>query len=125
MGRTYTAGERAPLQRTQADMRLTHGSGRGIIIAGPVCSKTANKINDMAARKNKLRLNDDWKAKIQASNLCWRLAAHVEGKIELSPTQVRAAEILLRKTVPDLGRTEVTGPEGGPQVIRYEWSEPE
>ncbi len=105
-------------------MRLTHGAGRGIIIADPVCSKTANKINDMAARKNKLRLNDDWKAKIQASNLCWRLAAHVEGKIELSPTQVRAAEILLRKTVPDLGRTEVTGADGGPQMITVRWGKP-
>ncbi len=54
-----------------------------------------------------------------------RLAAHVEGVVDLSPTQVRAAEILLKKTVPDLARTEVAGPEGGPQVIRYEWSEPE
>lgn len=89
-----------------------------------ICRTILRNFNDMAARKRKLRLNDDWKAKIQASNLCHRLTLHVEGKIEMSPTQVRAAEILLRKTVPDLGRTEVTGADGGPQRIIYEWGEP-
>jgi hypothetical protein len=53
-----------------------------------------------------------------------RLAAHVEGVVDLSPTQVRAAEILLKKTVPDLARTEVTGAEGGPQVITVRWGKP-
>jgi hypothetical protein len=78
----------------------------------------------MAARKIKRLLTDDWKLKIQASNICTRLQKHVEGKIEMTPTQVRAAEILLRKTVPDLARTEVTGADGGPQKIIYEWGEP-
>ena len=78
----------------------------------------------MAARKIKRLLTDDWKAKIQASNICHRLALHVDGKIEMTPTQVRAAEILLRKTVPDLARNEVTGADGGPQRIIYEWGEP-
>jgi hypothetical protein len=32
MGGTYTAGERAPLQRTQGDMRLTHGVGMGNLL---------------------------------------------------------------------------------------------
>jgi hypothetical protein len=30
---TYTAGFAAPLQKTQGDMRLTHGVGRGMIWA--------------------------------------------------------------------------------------------
>lgn len=32
----------------------------------------------------------------------------------MSPTQIKAAEILLKKVLPDLRQTEVTGPEGGP-----------
>lgn len=46
-----------------------------------------------------------------------RLLAHVEGKIEMSATQVNAAKILLSKIVPDLGRTEVTGEDGGPLKV--------
>lgn len=35
-----------------------------------------------------------------------RLLDHSLGKIDLSPTQVRALEIVLRKLVPDLASTE-------------------
>jgi hypothetical protein len=31
-----------------------------------------------------------------------RLTAHASGEVELTPTQVRAIEILLRKALPDL-----------------------
>jgi len=31
-----------------------------------------------------------------------RLVDHILGKVEMSPSQVRSAEILLRKTLPDL-----------------------
>ena len=37
-----------------------------------------------------------------------RLSDHVVGKVELSATQVRAVEILLRKTLPDLSQTEAS-----------------
>jgi hypothetical protein len=37
----------------------------------------------------------------------------------------RCIQDLVEYHVPKLARTEVTGPEGGPQVIRYEWGEPE
>lgn len=116
-------------------MRLTHGVGRGMIwgravwrtrlSAASSMFESGNQSKAMPARKRRITLDENWRAKIQASQLMNRLAAHVEGVVDLSPTQVRAAEILLKKTVPDLARTEVTGPEGGPQVIRYEWSEPE
>ena len=46
-----------------------------------------------------------------------RLANHALGKVEMSPTQVRAAEVLIRKTLPDLRATEHTGEGGGP--IQY------
>ena len=38
-----------------------------------------------------------------------RLRDHVFGKCELSPTQIRAAEILLRKVIPDLASVEHSG----------------
>ena len=40
--------------------------------------------------------------KIQAAQLINRLTAHANGELELSNTQVRAIEVLLRKTLPDL-----------------------
>ena len=60
----------------------------------------------MAARTRKIRHDDETRAKIQASQLVNRLQDHVLGKIELSPTQVRSAEILLKKTIPDLSSSE-------------------
>jgi len=42
----------------------------------------------------------------------------------MSPTQIKAAEILLRKVAPDLARQEVTGEDGGPQEMTISWKEP-
>src|SRR5262252_8248448 len=42
------------------------------------------------------------RARIQTSKLIDRLQAHVMGQIDLSKTQVTAAMVLLRKTLPDL-----------------------
>lgn len=73
----------------------------------------------MAARKNKVELTDAWKAKIQVSVISGRLYDHMQGLCDMSPTQIKAADILLKKLVPDLGRTEVTGPgEGGAHVFQ-------
>jgi hypothetical protein len=63
----------------------------------------------MAARKRAIALTDEWRGRIKASMLVNRLSDHVEGKIELSPTQVRCAEILLRKVAPDLQAVEHSG----------------
>jgi hypothetical protein len=63
----------------------------------------------MPARTLRIKHSDEVRAKIQASQLINRLNDHVNGKVTLSSTQVRAAEILLRKSVPDLSRVEVTG----------------
>jgi len=38
--------------------------------------------------------------------------AHVLEDAEMSSTQIRAAEILLKKTVPDLSATQLTGGNG-------------
>jgi hypothetical protein len=47
--------------------------------------------------------------RIRASGIIARLVKHVFGEIELSATQVRSAEILLKKVVPDLKQIEHTG----------------
>lgn len=58
------------------------------------------------------------RAKIQASQIINRLTDHLNGKCELSATQVRAGEILLRKVMPDLSTTHIEGRiDHGPVVI--------
>lgn len=55
----------------------------------------------MAARK-KIRHDENTRMKIQAAALINRLTNHALGDLELSSTQVRAIEVLLRKILPDL-----------------------
>ncbi len=56
----------------------------------------------------RLKHQDDVRQKIQASHIIRRLCDHVEGKIELSPTQVQSARILLDKSVSN-APTEIQG----------------
>ncbi len=75
----------------------------------------------MAARKQ-LWHDSATREKIQVSQLINRLRAHGNGTLELSATQVRAIEILLRKCLPDLAAVEHTGPDGGAltvEVVRF------
>jgi len=65
----------------------------------------------MAARLN-LRHQDTVRAKIQASQLINRLQDHVDGKVELTNTQVTAALGLLKKSLPDLQAIEGPGDQG-------------
>ena len=53
-----------------------------------------------------------WKDKQKIGALMSRVRKHAEGENEMTATQLRAAEIFLRKTVPDLARTEHTGKDG-------------
>lgn len=47
--------------------------------------------------------------RIQTSHIARRLQNHVLGLLELNATQIRAAEILLRKTIPDLSAVAHSG----------------
>jgi hypothetical protein len=47
---------------------------------------------------------DDVRTKIQTSQLINRLQDHALGKIVLEPTQIKAIEVLIRKTLPDLSQ---------------------
>ena len=75
----------------------------------------------MAARIRKTTLSETWKAKIQAGMILDRLVKHVNGEIEMTASQIKAADILLKKTVPDLARTEVTGKDGEAQQHVIKW----
>ena len=65
----------------------------------------------MAARLH-LKHQDEIRRKIQASQLVNRLTDHAFNKVEMSSTQVKAAEILLKKSVPDLSQVQGTGDDG-------------
>lgn len=77
----------------------------------------------MAPRTVKINHHEETRAKIQTSQLINRLNDHALGTVELGQTQVRAIEILLKKTLPDLTAIQVSGDEeGGPikvEIIRF------
>lgn len=63
----------------------------------------------MAARKVRTTLNDRWIERIQASKLITKLVNHAMGESELTNSQIRAIEILLKKVVPDLAAVQHSG----------------
>lgn len=71
----------------------------------------------MAARKN-LMHSEKTRERIKTSMLINRLTSFVEGAVELSPAQVTAALGLMRKTLPDLSATTLTGADDGPVQIK-------
>jgi len=71
----------------------------------------------MAARL-RARHQDEIREKIRASQLVNALENHVLGKRKMASTQVTAALGLLKKCVPDLSRSEVTGKDG--DAIQFE-----
>lgn len=66
----------------------------------------------MAARTRRGTKDIPWddrvRDKIQTSMLINRLVSHAVGQVSLEPTQVKAIEILLRKTLPDLSAIDAT-----------------
>lgn len=75
----------------------------------------------MAARTNKIRLSDNWREKIKIGVIIDRMMKHVDGEVEMTNSQIKAAEILLRKVAPDLARTELTGEDGNDMKIAVTW----
>lgn len=74
----------------------------------------------MAARGRPagFRMDDSHRVKIQNSNILNALIEHVEGRREMSSSQVSAGVALLRKVMPDLTHNQHEGPDGGPlQVV--------
>lgn len=69
----------------------------------------------MAARGRKagFRMSDEHRVKIQNSNILNALIEHVEGKREMSATQVTAAVNLMKKVLPDLSSVQLDADVSG------------
>lgn len=71
----------------------------------------------MAARTRRIRLDESWREKIQTSMLINRLHQNAIGEIELTATQQKSIEILLRKSAPDLQAVTISGDEENPLEV--------
>jgi len=73
----------------------------------------------MAARGRQagFRMSDEHRVKIQNSNILNALIEHVDGKREMSGSQVSAGIALLKKVLPDLSQTTI---EGGANPVSVE-----
>lgn len=63
-------------------------------------------------RKPGFRMSDEHRVKIQNSNILNALIEHVDGKREMSATQVTAGVALLKKVMPDMASQSFTDSEG-------------
>jgi hypothetical protein len=59
-------------------------------------------------------MSDEHRVKIQNSNILSALIAHACGEREMSATQVSAGLGLLKKVMPDLAATQISGDEDNP-----------
>ena len=78
----------------------------------------------MAATKRNAMLIAEARTKIQTTQLINRLQNHALGKLKkpLDQSQVRALEILLKKSVPDLQSITLAGDDdGGPVIHTVKW----
>lgn len=70
-------------------------------------------------RKPGFRMSDQHRVKIQNSNILNALIEHVEGKREMSSSQVTAGIALLKKVLPDMTENTVQGPgENGEHMVQ-------
>jgi hypothetical protein len=68
----------------------------------------------MRGRKPGFTMSSEHRVKIQNSNILNALMEHVEGKREMSPTQVTAGVALLKKVLPDLQAVQHSGDADNP-----------
>jgi hypothetical protein len=75
----------------------------------------------MAARRNRSH-QQVVRDRIQTSQLVVRLQNQALGRLKhpMTRDQLRAAEILLRKSLPDLQQVQVTGEDGGPLLFKWQ-----
>lgn len=71
----------------------------------------------MPVRKTKLVISDSWREKIQWGVILQRLSAHALGENAMSPTQVKAADILLKKIIPDLSKIDMNDKRKAPTPV--------
>jgi hypothetical protein len=69
---------------------------------------------------------DEVRSKIKTSQLINRLTDHVLGEVEMSPSQVQAANILLKKALADLTAVDLSATDGTlAEATRYGWQPPQ
>ena len=75
----------------------------------------------MAKRTRRIKLDEHWKKRIKIGVIMDRLIKCVNGELDMTNAQLKAADMLLKKVVPDLARTELTGKDNEPLqvVINY------
>lgn len=59
-------------------------------------------------RKLTVRQVDSWRAGVQIAMIRTRLHDHIEGKVNMSPTQLQACKVLLDKAIPSLVQQDIT-----------------
>lgn len=74
----------------------------------------------MAARANKIRHDEETRAKIQAAQIINRLQSCVNGEVSLDAQQVSAAKTLLNKVLPDLSAVTLGGDADNPLHHKHE-----
>ena len=81
------------------------------------------------AKKSKVAmlLADEWRTRIEVGKLITRLQRNANDELdkEMTAGQLKSAELLLRKALPDLSAVAVTGAQDGPVQITVRWKEPE
>lgn len=65
-------------------------------------------------RKPGFTMSNEHRVKIQNSNILNALIKHVEGKQDMSASQVSAGLGLLKKVLPDMSSVEITGDPDNP-----------
>ena len=68
-----------------------------------------HKLGPGPGRPKGYKHTDIVRERIRVGYYIARLHKHIKGEIEMSPTQLRAAEILLKKSLPDLSAVEHSG----------------
>lgn len=75
----------------------------------------------MAATKRNAMNIEEAREKIKTTQLINRLQNHALGTCDMSQTQVRAVEILLKKRMPDLSSVAIGQDENlGPLIVKWD-----
>lgn len=74
----------------------------------------------MAARTRKVKHDDFTRERIRTTQLINRLEKHALGEIAMEPTQVRAIEVLLKKSLPDLSSITLAGDKENPVGVVFQ-----
>ena len=72
----------------------------------------------MPPRIQKIRHDENTRAKIKVAEIINRFQSHFDGGCELTPTQIQAGKILLDRALPILQSVEVSGEITTSKVIR-------